>query len=151
MTDEKTLIIGIGNSVRGDDALGLFVVEELRGQVPDYVDLIIHDGEPASLIECWQGADFVILVDAVVSGCEAGTIFHVDLAKKILPDIFSQTSTHAFGVAEAVELARALGKLPPRINFYGIEGKTFETGDELSFGVISGLRKIKYQILESMQ
>jgi hydrogenase maturation protease len=41
-------------------------------------------------------------------------------------------STHAFGVAEAIELARALGQLPARFLVYGIAGKNFTAGCELS-------------------
>jgi hydrogenase maturation protease len=46
--------------------------------------------------------------------------------------MFSRVSTHAFGVAEAIELARALRQLPPVLVVYGVEGATFETGAGLS-------------------
>jgi hydrogenase maturation protease len=41
-------------------------------------------------------------------------------------------STHAFGLAEAIELARALDELPQRLVIYAIEGKAFESGAALS-------------------
>ena len=49
-----------------------------------------------------------------------------------IPRSFFHYSTHAFSVAEAIEMARALGQLPRRLVVYGIEGKNFESGISLS-------------------
>ena len=49
-----------------------------------------------------------------------------------LPPELQRSSTHLLGVAEAVELARALGRLPARTVVYGIEGASFDTGAALS-------------------
>ncbi len=125
---KTAFIIGIGNRHRGDDAAGLRVMDLLKA---DFATLE-HDGEPASLIDAMQGHDRVILVDAVSSGAAAGEIFRLDLQKEGLPGAFTQTSTHSFGIVEAVELARALGKLPPALVFYGIEGKNLAVGDGIS-------------------
>lgn len=144
---KSTLIIGIGNRHRGDDALGCIIAEELRGLVP----VIEHDGEPASLIDSWQGYQRVILVDAVSSGAKPGTVFYFDLNKQALPDIFNQTSTHAFGVAEAVELARVLEKLPPQIIFYGIEAINFSTEETLSPEVRAAGDEIRNRIIEDLK
>jgi hydrogenase maturation protease len=138
----KTLIIGIGNRYRGDDALGCLLVDKLRHAlstqglsnefITNNVELIEHDGEPAALIDCWQGYSTAILIDAVASGATAGSLHHIDLQAQALPDQFRSYSTHAFGIREAVELARVLGKLPPRILFYGVEGESFAANTELS-------------------
>lgn len=144
----RTLIVGIGNRMRGDDALGCMIAEKLAGRSD--MEVIEHDGEPASLIERWQGFDRVILIDAVVSGKAAGTIFRVDLRDQKLSGLSRNASTHAFGVAEAVELARALGKLPRQIIFYGIEAGHFSTGGGLSPIINSALEKIKKQIEEEL-
>ena len=132
MTMALTLIIGIGNRYRGDDAFGCIVAGDLAELVPEGVTCTEHDGEPAGLMECWQGIDTVILIDAVSSGAKAGHIFRFDLARQALPEEFNLYSTHAFGVPQAVELARALGKLPPNIRFIGVEGENFDAGEELS-------------------
>ena len=49
-----------------------------------------------------------------------------------LPVRSLRSSTHAFGVSDAVELARALGRLPDRLDVYAIEGASFAAGDGLS-------------------
>lgn len=132
MTQVLTLIVGIGNRYRGDDSFGCIVAEDLAGRVPLGVKCVEHDGEPAGLIECWQDIENVILIDAVSSGANAGYIFQFDLAQQALPEQFNVYSTHAFGVPQAVELARALGKLPQGIRFIGVEGENFEAGEALS-------------------
>lgn len=141
------LVIGIGNRFRGDDAFGCLLVDALKNSV----ETVEHDGEPASLMDMWRGRESVILVDAVSSGAEPGTVFFYDLIQQRLPQEFSSTSTHAFGIAEAVELARALGSLPPSIVFYGIEGKNFSVGENMSAEVSAALIEVKNRILEDLK
>ena len=74
-----------------------------------------YEGEPVGLIEEWTGADAVIVVDAVSSGAPPGTIHRLDPLAEPIPAALSQGSTHAFGLAETIELARALDRLPRRL------------------------------------
>jgi hydrogenase maturation protease len=74
----------------------------------------------------------VWLVDAVSSGAEPGTVHRLDASEHELPAALFRASTHHLGLAEAVELARAVGRLPRRTIVYGIEGSSFETGEVLS-------------------
>jgi hydrogenase maturation protease len=83
-------------------------------------------------MEAWKEAEAVILVDATHSGASPGTLHRFDVAAQSLPTTLLCYSTHAFGVAEAIELSRALGQLPARFIVYGIEGKNFAAGLELS-------------------
>ena len=122
---EQILIIGLGNDYRGDDAVGRALARRLQVIAGGNVRVLEESGEGASLIEAWKGADFVILIDAVHSGGAAGTIHRFDTAMQSVPCSFFHYSTHALSVAEAVELARALNQLPPRLIVYGIEGKNF--------------------------
>jgi hydrogenase maturation protease len=144
------LIIGIGNRYRGDDALGCLMADKIRAQVPADIEVIEHDGEPASLIDLWKDRKSVILIDAVSSGASAGTIHHIDLQTQALPDSFRSYSTHAFGIAEAVELARALDKLPPEIIFYGVEGKSFSADIQLSTPLQKAAQELRQQVLDKI-
>ena len=65
-----------------------------------------------ALMDAWEGAETVWLVDAVSSGAQAGAVHRVDASEEELPARLFRASTHHFGLAEAVELARALGRLP---------------------------------------
>ena len=130
--EPRTLIIGLGNEYRRDDAVGLVVARRLRQAAPKSVGVLEETGEGASLLESWQDADTVILIDAVQSGAAPGTLHRLDAHAQPIAKKFFRFSTHAFGLAEAVELGRALGRLPPRLIVYGIEGKSFEAGVGLS-------------------
>lgn len=126
-------MICVGNAFRGDDGAGLEVAKLLRGALPDGVELLEREGEPTGLIDAFEGAEALWLVDAVSSGgAPGGTVHRLDAGEQELPAGLFRASTHAFGVAEAVELARALGRLPPRTIVYGIEGARFDAGEELS-------------------
>jgi len=131
MTPEA-LVIGVGNAFRGDDGVGLVVALELRELALPGVIVLEQSGEGAALVEAWGSADRVIVVDAVSSGNEPGIIHRFEVADQPLPAHFAGGSTHAFGLAEAVELARQLDRLPPHLVIYGIEGKAYDLATGLS-------------------
>ena len=110
----------------------------------------VYEGEPVGLIEEWTGADGVIVVDAVSSGAPAGTIHRLDPLSAPIPAALSQGSTHAFGLAETIELARALDRLPDRLLVYGIEGERFEAGDELSPPVSAAVDAVREELRERL-
>lgn len=147
----STLIIGVGNDYRGDDAVGLVVARRLRQQAPAGVAVREESGEGTALMEAWKNAAFVILIDAVHSGATPGTIHRFDARAAELPSDFFHYSTHAFSVAEAVELARALGQLPPRLIVYGIEGKNFAAGVGLAAEVETAAQEVAQRILKEVE
>jgi hydrogenase maturation protease len=146
-----TLIIGLGNEYRRDDAVGLVVARRLRERAPQRVQVLEESGEGAALIESWQGAGTVILIDAVHSGAMPGTIHRLDASVQPIAKKFFRFSTHAFGLAEAVELARALGRLPPRLIVYGVEGKSFEAGEGLSPEVEAAAQAVVERVLGELR
>jgi hydrogenase maturation protease len=125
-------VIGVGNEWRGDDAAGLLVARRLQDAAPHGVRIVELEGEPLDLLEGWAGAEEAIVVDAVRSGAVGGTIHRFDARARPLPAEQFGSSTHLMGVADAVELARALGRLPARLVVLGIEGERFTTGAALS-------------------
>jgi hydrogenase maturation protease len=130
-------VIGVGNAYRGDDAAGLVVARRLRERG---VEAIEQEGEPVALIDVFAARDAVVLVDAVQSGAPPGTVHRFDVSDGPLPrELRGSTSTHAVGLGEAIELARALGRLPPRVVVYGVEGARFATGVGLSYEVETAL------------
>jgi hydrogenase maturation protease len=146
----SALIIGVGNEYRGDDAVGLIVARRLKEQSPDYVKVLEESGEGAALMESWKDADTVIIVDAVHSGAKPGILHRFEVHAQPIPTDFFHYSTHAFGVSEAIELARALNQLPPRLIVYGIEGKSFEAGVGLSLEVEKTAQKVVERVLQEI-
>jgi hydrogenase maturation protease len=118
------MVIGVGNRWGGDDAAGLEVASRVGGRE--------LEGDPASLLDAWSDAEHVVVVDAAASGAPPGTIRRFDARTGPLPARLMRSSTHAMGVPEAIELARALDRLPERLEVYAIEGARFTVGAELS-------------------
>ncbi len=135
-------VIGIGNTDRGDDGVGLVAAERLRALLPGSVRVHQHARDGASLISLWEPQDDVVLIDAVMSGAAPGTVHERDLIVSPLPDDISAVTTHSLGVREGVELARALGRLPASLRFIGIEGKDFSVGHDLSDPVRHALDEV---------
>jgi len=140
------LIIGCGNRQRGDDGAGILVAERLRELG---LEAETHLGDAADLIEAWGTVDEVIVVDAVLTGAPVGTAQAWD--GRQLPDSVSTTvSTHGFGVAEAIELARVLNRLPMRLRVYGVEGRRFEPGAEISYEVQGAVEEVVQRIIADL-
>jgi len=152
----RRLFIGIGNPLRGDDAAGLLAAralrrwEDLGGSRPpnppssdgEGIEVLELEGEPVDLIEAWEGAELVLVADAVSSGGEPGEVHRIDATAAPMPAALVGHSTHALGLAEAVELGRALERLPRRLVVYGIEAQRFEAGAEPSPAVHAAAERV---------
>ena len=131
MTPARPCVMGIGNAFRGDDAVGLVVAQRVRALLPG-AEVLELSGEPAELLEALgTRTERVVLVDAVTSGASPGTVHRLDASEAAL-GVDAATSTHGLGLAETIELGRALGLLPARLLVYGIEAESFELGMPLS-------------------
>jgi hydrogenase maturation protease len=89
-------------------------------------------GDAADLVELMRGEERVVIVDAVAPSGSVGRIHRVDASGGWEGPRQPEGSTHALGVAEALELARTLGCLPSRVTVFGVEGARFAIGDEMS-------------------
>lgn len=123
------LVVGVGHDFRGDDAAGLEVARRVGAAGLPSLEL---RGDLSALVELGGEAEEVIVVDAMRSGAVPGTVRRFDASGAPLPARWAQGSTHAFGLAEAVELARALGRLPPLLIVLGIEASDTAPGQGLS-------------------
>jgi hydrogenase maturation protease len=145
------LVIGIGNPFRSDDAVGLKVAQRLQPYSGDRLKVIEIASDPLNLWDQWQHYDDVRLIDAIPLKKQPGRVHQFDAARKSLPTGLFQSSTHNLGVAEAIELARALGKLPRQFMVYGIEGKNFNFGQTLSPEMDAAIEEISSEILSLME
>ena len=142
------LVIGVGAMERGDDAAGRHVARRLAERAPDGFEVVEQRGETVELMDAWADARAVLLVDAMATGGEPGRHLRFDASTAPLPAHTAGASTHGMGIAEAVELARAMGSLPPRVIVYGIEGGAFEMGPGLSEGVARAIDRVANAVAE---
>jgi hydrogenase maturation protease len=142
------VVIGIGNSYRGDDAAGREVARRVQDLVPEELEVVVCGLEPTRLIDAWDGADAAIIVDAVSSEAEPGSVHRFDATSAPLPSREFRSSTHALGIGETIELARAIGRLPSRVVVFGIEGEVFGSGTGLSDRAEDGVERAVDLVLE---
>lgn len=132
MADVKKRILGVGSAC-GDDCAGWLIVRALRAQrkeapASDW-ECCELDRPGLALLNWLEGAAEVIIVDAMLSGAPLGQWRELALAD--LGSLYQPSSTHALGVAQALQVANALSALPPRLRVFGVEVADcaiFETG-----------------------
>lgn len=146
----NTLVIGIGNEYRGDDAVGLYVARKLSGLKPRSCATKESPGEGTYLMQSWEGFERVIIIDAVKSTSKPGTIHRIDIARQDIPSDWFPTSSHLISLPEAIKLSQALGTLPDSLVVYGIEGNLFDTGVKLTPPVKEAADSLVATLLEEI-
>ena len=145
------LVIGVGNDYRSDDGIGLTIVRTLKAKELPEILCLESGGDGISLMETWSNAHKVILIDAISSGAQPGIIYRFDALAQSIPASYAFSSTHAFGVAEAIQLARTLDQLPASLIVYGIEGKKFAAGTELSPEIEHAVSEVVERVRREVQ
>lgn len=147
----QALVIGLGNPDRGDDAVGLHVARRLAAWALPGVTVIEADGDALALMDRWAGAARVVLVDAAAPMSQPGRVHRLDPMRQELPHEITLGSTHAFGLTEAVELARALGRLPGWMAIYAIEAGGFVPGASLTPAVAGAVDEAAARIAAELR
>jgi len=137
------VVIGVGNALRADDAAGVLVARRLRPRAG--VEIREQSGEATALLEALRGRAAALIVDAA-AGAEPGRLHRLDAAAEPLPQGLFGCSTHGFGLAEGIELARALGALPGACVVYALEGAQFATGAAMSAAVVGALEALASRV-----
>ncbi len=144
----RIVVAGVGNELRRDDGIGPAAIAGLGAGLPAAVETVTLDGEPARLIEAWDGADLAVVVDACTSGAAPGTVHRIeDPSTGPIP---APSSSHGAGVAEAVRLGTALGRLPRRLVVLAVEGADFGPGPGLSEPVRAALTQVLAQLRQEI-
>ena len=141
-------IIAIGNPLRGDDGVGPAVLDRLRAvELPDNVTLIDSGSDPMDAVPHLFDTDKVVIIDAASMNRAPG---HIEL---LCPDNLRETSdhapcsTHVYGLAEGLALARAVG-FKPEIRIIGIQPQNTDAAEGLSPEVASRIPDIINLVLE---
>ncbi len=133
-------LIGVGNPDRGDDAAGW----EVAGSVSTW-EVDRRRAGSLDLIDLWEKDDDVVIVDAMRSGAEPGTVRRFDALVEDLP-VGAFTSTHAFGPAAVIELARVMDRLPRSLSVIGIEVADTSHGAGMTSSVANAVRSVAREL-----
>lgn len=142
------VLIGVGQSLRRDDGVGMLAVQSWQSKYPWYLEhpdvrVEVEQLPGLALLDLISNARAAIIVDAVRSGSPAGTIHQVTI-NQLSGYTSGATSAHGWGVAETLVLGEKLNPeaLPAEIILLGIEGERFDPGEDLSPSVQSNLPEL---------
>lgn len=144
-------VIGCGTPDAGDDAAGLLAVRAARDELASLPDVeVVESAVPLDVVHRLEGADAVVLVDAVRSplgGREPGELVRAEAGPEGIPaEIRTSLSSHGLGLAEALGLAAAMGPTP-RVVFLGVEVADVTAGAGLSPPVAAALPDLVERLL----
>lgn len=143
----RTLVAGLGNELRGDDAAGLLAARAIRALLLENVDVEEHSGDVVALAESMARHAEVVVVDAVVSGAPPGTLCELNPDGAVTR---ARSSSHGLGVSEALALARALGATP-HVRLIGIEGSQFALGSKTCTAVARAAREVAERFASQLE
>ena len=156
----KTIVIGLGNPILGDDGVGWKVAEEVKKQLSSLpapptgagseVDVEFLSLGGISLMEQLIGYERAVLIDAIASDREPGTIFTSKLSE--LPDVsvLHIASVHDTSLQNALKLGKDMGAdLPEQVIVVGIAtDQVYDFGEELSQPVAGAVSKAAQIVIE---
>ena len=135
-----TLVIGLGNPLRGDDGVGVRVVQTLAEYpLPEDVELLDGGTQGLGLVNVLEGRQRVIFVDAADVGKSPGQFVRFSLPEARLVGADEQLSIHAAGLRETLLLAQTLDLLPPEVIIYGVQPQHLDWDSGLSSSVEAAL------------
>ena len=134
----KTLIVGFGNVLLGDDGFGVEVVRRLAcsGLPADVEAMEVGIGGMHFVLKLMEGFEEVIVVDAVRRGEAPGTLYVFTPSQADLDvDSGRRIDPHFAEPARSMMLAKALGFLPEKVRVVGCEPQSCHLGISLSSAV----------------
>lgn len=143
----KTLIFGFGNSILGDDGVGLEVTRELGRRI-NTID--IKEGAIAglSILDEIQGYSRLIVIDSIMTKSGVpGHVYKIDAND--LKRAFHLSSSHEVDLLTSIEVGRGMGyDMPNKIEIYGIEiRRNDEFSEKLSPEISGRIPNIADEIL----
>jgi hydrogenase maturation protease len=151
------LILGVGSPLRGDDGVGIQVVEMLKEQdLPEDV-LLLDAGTPGfgivDLLQDWAqaGGGQVTIIDAVSMGEMPGDWRRFTPEEVRLIASGEQLSLHQIDLAGSLALADAVGVLPEKLVIYGMEPACTDWKLGLSPEVSAGVPELVKYILSELK
>ena len=151
MTAPRTVVIGLGNPLMGDDGVGLAALARLRDDWRlDGVELVDGATWGLSLLPVIEDAERLVLVDAIAAHGEPGDI--IELSRERLPIYLSRKlSPHQVDLKDALALAEWRGRLPSDVVAIGVQPGRVELGTELSDAVQPQLGRLVRTVVEQLE
>ena len=152
LTNHKcpVLVLGIGNILLRDEGVGVRVIEALREMpLPEHVELCDGGTAGADLLDILSDRRKVIVIDAMDTDAEPGTVYRLTL-DELRPADTPPVSLHDIGLLETLDMARYLGTQPDGVVVFGVKPANVDCGLELSPAVRQAIPRIIDLILQEI-
>lgn len=137
----RVLLLGLGNDLLTDDAIGLRVAAAAREQLTHHPQITVLESTEMglALLDLVTGFDCLVVVDAVQTGQAAPGFVH-ELNGDDLKDL-PVTSPHFLGLNDTLALGRKLGlAVPSRVKVFAVEVQDpYTLGTNLSLALAAAL------------
>jgi hydrogenase maturation protease len=146
----RALVLGLGNELLSDDAVGVLAARTLEGPLAGRADVVASALHGLALLDVFSGYDAAIVVDAVATGTRpVGTVAEIDPAS-LRP--VAGASPHFAGLPEMLELAERLGmRFPSRLRLLTVEVRDLYTvGGRMSPEVSAALPVICESVMRAL-
>ncbi len=141
-------ILGIGNTLRGDDGIGPHIIDELKKKnLPDSIQLFDIGSDAFSIIDHFEKEEPVLVIDCAQMGKEPGEIVKFDVKDENLPILDKAISIHGFGFADVYKMANSLYDNVQCI-IIGVQPKSLEFNTGLSEEVKNKIPSIIKMVME---
>jgi hydrogenase maturation protease len=147
----KTLVLGCGNVLLGDDGAGVWVIEQLRRAYvfPANVSLVEAGTLGLDLLAEFDGVERLLVVDAVAAGRAPGDL--VRLEGDQVPAVLElKTSPHQVGLADLLAGAKLLAHWPRQVVLWGVEPALLDPGTRFSPEVQRMLPSLEAAVLDEL-
>jgi hydrogenase maturation protease len=144
----EPVVIGIGNSFRRDDGVGLAVAAEVAKRDLPGVHVMTAIGEPGAILDAWSEAALAVVVDAAIGqGSTPGGIRRWSPGDAAGPAV---VSSHALGLPQTYALGQALGRIPDKLVVFTVGAADAGHGVGLSPAVAAAVPVVLEEILAEL-
>jgi hydrogenase maturation protease len=148
----RILVLGIGNLLLGDEAVGVRIVEALeqRYRLPAHVEVLDGGTSGMELMEMMADRDHLIVADAVLTGAAPGSV--AVLYDEDIPALFTRkVSPHQLGLSDVLMALRLTDEFPRRLTLVGVVPESLESGIGLTAVVSQAIEPALAQVLLALQ
>jgi len=145
------LVLGLGNLVMTDDALGSQTIRELemQYQFPEQVSLVDGGTLGLDLLPRLEGIDKLLVIDALQMGAEPGSVFRIE-GEEVPRAFANKLSVHQMGLQDLLAVAELQGYLPQSLVVWGAQSECIEMGMEMSPAVSGAMREVISGVVQEL-
>ena len=146
------LVLGLGNLLMTDDALGCRTVAELerRYRFPEQVDLLDGGTLGLDLLPRLERVERLLVIDALQMGGEPGQLFRLE-GEEVPRSFANKLSVHQMGLQDLLAVAELQGCLPPKLVVWGAQSVSIEMGMEMSPVVTAALEPLIDKVIAELK